>query len=55
VGYYRKFGFEKEREIFLEQCSPPLKLSIMVREPSTSAKTTISVTTTKRSMGPHTP
>ena len=32
-SYYRKFGFEERREIFLARGPVPVQLTIMVREP----------------------
>lgn len=32
-AYYKKFGFEIKRDIFLERGPVPVRLSIMVREP----------------------
>ncbi|KAJ2892791.1 putative gcn5-related n-acetyltransferase-like protein [Zalerion maritima] len=34
-GYYRQFGFEEKREVYLERGSEPVLLTIMVREPGT--------------------
>jgi hypothetical protein len=32
-AYYEKFGFEVQRDVFLERGPVPVRLSIMVREP----------------------
>ncbi|KAK3323507.1 hypothetical protein B0T19DRAFT_401829 [Cercophora scortea] len=39
-AYYKKFGFEIKRDVFLERGQAPVRLSIMVREPQASISTT---------------
>lgn len=41
-SYYRKFGFEVKRDIFLKRGLAPVRLSIMVREPQLAYKVTYS-------------
>jgi len=37
-AYYAKYGFEVQRDIFLERGRTPVQLSIMVREPRAARK-----------------
>jgi hypothetical protein len=47
INFYKRFGFQQEREISLERSSPPLKLSIMVREPVSVTEATITMPPSK--------
>ncbi len=51
-AYYKKFGFEIKRDIFLKRGPAPVCLSIMVREPRPSRKVAYPSTMKKFPFGP---
>ena len=46
--YYRKFGFERKRDISLERGVAPVRLSIMVREPQPVRRLVVKIQTGRK-------